>query len=797
MLRPLCLLAFLVLPIAAQEPAPPSHFLPPAGSLTEPEINPAQSPTPSGADSLFKKENETPFAALPTYIKLGPKTNPKIDYIDGKLTVSFLGSVSIKGDNGVQAFADRAILDVDNQVVEMSGDISIYQDGLVYRGDSTTYTHKTKEFDTRNLRAGLSPILLQAGQFRSIQTPSGRAYVGEDSAITTHDVEKPHWWIRADRTTIFPGDRVVFKNLKLYAGDTPIFWLPYLSQPLDAQLGYHFVPGGRSNLGLFLKNTYGVMLGGERDPLTGANDSAWLLSQWHADIYSRRGIGTGLSLFDTRVDDADDFGWLKLYYLNDLDPSISRSGVNRDSVNEDRYRIEFKHRHELWESERATYSAEANLTWLSDSFYLEDFDASLFNTNPAPDNTLSLSRRNDQSLALLNARVRLNDFYQSDTRLPELSYDWIKQPLLNSSFLYESQTSLGIYREHLSDFFEDDLRTEATGLAAGDPRLSEIDRILDPRGFNRFHTYHEISRPFKLGLLNINPKVGGGFTQYSSVRGPSDSENRSLLYAGIESSLKLTKAYPEWIDKKWGLDGALHIIEPYASLSFLSTNELDTSFLGIDRLTASTRPRPLNVGRFTAIDDLANWSILRIGARNRIMTHRDGSTHDWLTVNTYLDVFFNDPEFDRDFSNLYNEIHWSPLPWFDLELETQIPLFSDSNFTEVVTSATIMPTDDLEVSLRHRYLNDHPILLDSNRVELEFYARLNEHWGIGTQHRWEIEDGTLELQSYSVYYDFDSWVGSVGVFHRDNSIEDEYGILLSFGLKEFPNLALPVRIGTE
>ena len=789
MRRFLTSLAFLILPLAAQDLSSPNVLLPPEGSLPEPKIN------PSGG--FFEKQEDTPFSSMPTSIQFGPKTDFKLDNITGKPVLTLLPPISITGNNGVQAFANHGVYDFDKQTVELSGDISIYQEGLVYRGDSTTYDQKTKEFDTRGLRAGMGPILLEAGQFRSVQTPNGIAYVGEDSAITTHDVENPHWWLRADRTTFCPGERVIFKNLKLYAGDTPIFWLPYLSQPLDTELGYHFAPGSRSNLGVFLKNTYGVMLGGERDPVTGANETAWILSQWQADIYSRRGLGMGLSLFDTRVDDADDFGYLKLYYLNDLDPSLQRSGIPRQNVNEDRFRVELAHRLDLWESEWASYSAEINLTWLSDAFYLEDLDPSLFNTNPSPDNTFGVSRRNDRSLALLNARLRLNDFYQSDTRLPELSYDWIKQPLLESSFLYESQTSLGIYREHLADFVGEDLRTESLGLAPSDPRLSEINRLLDPRGFNRFYTYHELARPMKAGFLNITPKIGGGFTQYSSVKGPYNSQSRSHLYAGVDTSLKFTKAYPEWISKKWGLDGAVHIIEPYTSLSFVSTNELDPSFYGIDRLTASTRPRSLNIGRFNAIDDISNWSILRLGMRNRIMTHRDGRTHDWLTIDTYFDAFFEDPEFDRSFSNLYNEIHWSPLPWFDLELETQIPLFEDSNFTEVATAATIMPTEDLEITLRYRYLNDHPILRDSNRVELELYARLNEYWGIGTQHRWEIEDGTLELQSYNLYYDFDSWVGSVGFFHRDNSVEDDYGIILGFGLKEFPKLSLPVRIGTE
>lgn len=752
--------------------------------------------TPSlEADSFF--DSPEPAVTRPGFVRSGPNTKINFTYIGGQSEVLFTGDPRIEGANGLEANADRIRVDINKQIGYLTGNVSIYQDGLVYRGESAIYHHKTRKFNTEKLRAGMDPLLLEAGQFRSTMLDGRPAYIGENAGITTHDSSDPHWWLRTGRTTIFPGERVIFKDLKLYAGKTPVFWLPYLSQPLNAELGYHLAPGGRSNLGLFLKNRYGIMIGGERDPVSGLNDSAWLLAHYHADIYTRRGLGLGLSLYDSRVESDDQFGWLKFYYIHDLSPQTSRSGAIRPPVNENRYLVEFAHRRELRKTQNAIFSAEANISWLSDDFYLEDFDPSRYNQNPAPDNTLALSRRTANSFAQLGTRVRPNSFYQSDTRLPELSYDWIRQPFLHSEWLYESQTSAGVYREHLGDFNIDRLRAEAALLGTSAPRQTEIAGLLDPAGFSRFHTYHEFSRPFKVGHLNLVPEIGGGYTYYGAAEGQHNSVSRTHLFAGVDASMKFTKAYPKWIDDQWGLNGALHVFEPYANLSVLSTDELNPTFDRVDRLTASTRPRQRSVGRFTAIDDLANWNIMRLGMKNSLLTHRNGGTHEWLTINTYFDTFFDDPEFNRNFSNLYNEIRWSPLPWLDLDLDTQIPLFNDSNFTEVATTATFMPTDDIELSLRHRILKDHPILRDSNRLELDFYARLNEHWGIGTRHRWEIVDGTLELQNYNLYRDFDSWVGSAGFFVRDNRIENEYGLMLSFGLKEFPNLNLPIRMGAE
>lgn len=711
--------------------------------------------------------------------------------------VNYRGNIRLKADNGLEIYADRATANLTTKIILLTGRVSIFQDGLVYRGNSTTFNLETKAFETKNLRMGFSPLLLEADSIRKITSEGRAGYVARNSGITTHDVENPDFWLRAERTTIFPGDQVIFNDFTLETGNRNLLWLPYLAQPLDANLGYLLIPGAQTNLGAFAKNRYGIMLGGERDPETGENKDAWLLSQWHADLYSNKGLGLGLDLFDTRLDPSDQFGWLKLYYIHDLNPEDQRAGVDRGNLDPNRFRIEFTHRLPIAETPKANFDLEANLNWISDEYYLQDFDPTSFRLNAAPDNYIGFARRSANSLTMLGTRLRLNNFYQSETRLPEFTHDWIRQPFLNTPVLYESQTSVGIYQEHLADFQRQSLQNQADTLLPGDPRRNEIARLLDDRGFARLHTYHEFSLPTKVGHFSIVPRIGAGHTNYQAVLGPDDSTSRTHLSATVDFSTKLTKSYPQLSNAKWGLDGAHHIIEPYASLSYLSTDELDSSFGRIERLTPTSRPRPRQVGRFTAVDDLQEWSILRMGMRNRLVTRRDGGTHDWLMLDTYFDAFIEDPEFDRDFSNIYNDLRWNPVPWFELDLETQFPLATDDNFTEVATSLRFMPTPDFEFNIEYRHLNNHPILRDSDRIVLESFARLNDYWGIGTHHRYEVVDQNLELQQYSLHHDFDSFVGSLGFFIRNNQDQDEYGLMLSFGIKEIPSLSLPIEIGAQ
>ena len=608
--------------------------------------------------------------------------------------------------------------------------------------------------------------------------------------------------VKAKRPSVVLGsfEAVVFKNLRFYAGDVPILWLPYLSQPLNADLGYYFIPGARSNWGFYLLNRYGVMLGGEKDELTGRRDGAWLLSQWHADIMTRRGVGVGLDLLDTRLENRENLSGLKLYYLEDLDPTIKRTSEKRNSLDASRWKLELKHRIDLSSNDQNKTYLNFDITALSDRFFLEDFEQETFRINPNPDNVAGVFHRNPQFLAGLYSRIRLNDFYEQDTRLPELFFDQVKRPILGSPILHEGTTSFGIYDERLADFQTSSLRAEAESLALGDSRLAEINELLDERGYNRFHTWHEFSLPLNPGgKIAITPRVGAGYTRYSAIDNGTQSFDRTHFSAGIDTSVKFSKVYPNIINKTWGLDRVLHVFQPYANLSQLSSTSLDNSFRGIEVLTPTTRPRTREVGRFAAIDDLKDWSIMRLGARNRLITKRDGDSHEWLVIDTYIDVFMNDPEFDRDLSNLYNDIIWQPLPWMRLNVETQFPIAAGgSEFREWASNITFMPNDAVELAFGYRQLNNHPILNDSNRISFRAYARISDSWGLGFYQRWELDDSTVEVQQYNIYRDFDSWVASIGLHIRDNrDAPEEFGIMLNFTLKEFPSVRLPLSVDNE
>ncbi len=743
--------------------------------------------------------------------------------------INFGGPVKVTGDNGLEIFASTARLDLKAKTITLLGDVSIYQGNVVQRGSRAVYHYDTKRLVNDDLRASVDPILLEAGKFTAVREGDRQVLIGENAGITTHDVEDPNFWIRANRTRIYPGEKIVFENMKVYAGDVPVFWFPYLSQPLDSELGYHFYPGLQTGWGPYLLNTYGVMLGGEKDPNTGVRHNEWLLSQWHFDIRADRGLGTGLTLADKHGFRNNSFPGFRMYYMNDSDPSFPRSGVPRSFNDPDRYSIRLQQRFnlDLANDPDADWRIDTNLNYLSDRFYMEDLEQDLVRTNPEPDNTVGIYRRTDNSLLSMFARLQLNDFYRADTRLPEVALDLPRAPLFDSPFLREGSYSFSVIGEQAGNItqrnvltslrslntgdsgaegllnqltgYERELAEEMISLPIGDPRRDKIQQQLEDSGYTRFRAYEQISLPMMLGnFVSFTPIAGAGYTRYTQLDGPQDGFDRAHFHVGTEASMKFSKDYGNIRNHGLGLDGLLHVFQPYANWSVVSTNDYSPGDPNVDRLTPTTRPRTIDPARFTAVDQMDSWNILRLGGRNRLLTRRNNGTHEWLLLETYIDSFFDNPESDREFSNLNNDIRWSPVPWMSANLETQFPIANGGlGYNEINSGARFMPHEDFQFGIGYRYLDGHPILLDSSRIHLDSYTQLNENWGVGTQHWMELADGTLEYQQYTVHRDLGNWTAAMGLTMRDNRLKDEYGLIFMLTLKDLPSDSLPFEFGGQ
>lgn len=116
-----------------------------------------------------------------------------------------------------------------------------------------------------------------------------------------------------------------------------------------------------------------------------------------------------------------------------------------------------------------------------------------------------------------------------------------------------------------------------------------------------------------------------------------------------------------------------------------------------------------------------------------------------------------------------------------------MPISPEANY-----GITWMANKSLSVTLGHQYITDHPFFENSSLVYSRLYARLNENWGVSMNHVYEMDDNTLEYQSYSVHRDLNSWVASLGALVRDNRGVTDMGLIFSMTLKEFPQVSIPL-----
>ncbi len=734
--------------------------------------------------------------------------------------------------------------------------VVVWKAGITYRGENITYNANTGDIRGESVRSS-TPNELGSFFFETDTIDSDNKVVkridGGESYLTTHDSEDPNFRLKARSVTIYPEDRIEMKGVKLIVGDTPIFYLPSLTQAIKEDVGYRFTPGYQSRWGGFLLNQWGAIHGDHTQ------------ARYRLDLRSARGVGVGADFMSLKHRaNWNNLTGLKLYYQYDTNPESNNTGLARGPVPTNRYRVNFQHRIYLPGPEKSTWYLDFDINKLSDAHFYEDFFFNEFRTLPEPDNQVSLVHTDPRYVATLMTRFQANDFYSVGSKLPELAIDWTRRSLWNTGLFHQGTLSAGVYSEQFSEaqkqYFRD-VNASAVTIVNGVPAVDSLvndflgnsnglnvtvpdaaiaqaisGNYLNGLGFTRVHTYHELLYPKTFfGWLNVVPRVGAGFTHYEGIDGGIKNINltdgsstsfnsftRGLLHAGLDVSFKVSKSWEDYKMDGLGIDGLRHVIQPYLNLSYLNANQPDGGIPVIDRLSRTTRPRSLDVPLYSAVDSLSSWSVARLGVRNYLQTRRDYTaesngtflaandsetqTYTFAGLNTYVDLFAKDPErdlstlvgqpFDRSMSNLYNELFFRPVPWINFWLDMQLPLGSSrGNFTEVNQGITFLPSSKMSLTLGHQYVGESPYIQDSSLMFSRIYARFNDNWGFAMNHVYELDDGTLEFQSYSFTRDLTSWIASVGAMVRDNrGGRTDTGIMLSFTLKDFPQFTLPLDI---
>jgi len=677
---------------------------------------------------------------------------PSVEIIAEKAVNFEEGIVTAEGHvqihhKGICVYCDHAEYKLDTQDILLSGNVRIYSPGSLTIGQRVLYNARSKHVHISEFSTAHYPVLLHARS--ACMLP--HMLCAKHAFFTTDDQLEPGYHAEAKAVHIYKNKnaRMMFFCPTFYVGRMPIFWIPYLSIGPD-DTGFKVRPGYDSSYGAFALATYSFSYEGL------GNSSR--LGTIRVDYRALHGMAFG---FDTtlRATESEYGRWHFVSYWTHGKPIARKRTPALAKSN--RYRLSYSQH--IFFSENAYASCDLNA--LSDCDVMQDFYPAESQTNPRPDNNISLTRcGQNYTINLLN-RFQINHFQSTVRRLPELAWDVKQHPIFGGPFYLEGTWTLG----RLERSFWQKLQSRAGSeqlLKKGNSHL-----VAKPEGYSVFRlgSFAKIAMPKTyFGWITLVPYVGLHATLYrrlsdffyrlpsmetdsqqiratltdergifrrkgtitpnaqrdntavrkstfwekeDNFRGLVSSSRRNSFHPGVnyglESSFKISRVY-RLQSQLLGLDDLMHIMQPYVNYSVVQNFRKRPSLTyQFDTVQQTTQQIPINFPDFQAIDAIDSWNIFRTGVRNNFITRRNSRNYRWLTVDTCFDYNLRNPYFQARLGNLSNLFAYYPSRWFTIGCDVRAPL-DRKGFTQFDLNFSLMPAQNFQCAVGYHYLNSRP-----------------------------------------------------------------------------------------
>ena len=654
--------------------------------------------------------------------------------------------------------ADNAEVDLSTEDIVASGNVRILRDEMVWAGDDIRYNFKTRKMETVQFRAGRSPVFASGKNLSG--DISNTTYTASSAYITTDDIAEPATRIRASSIKIVPGKYFEARNAVLFVGNVPMFYFPFYTQRLDGKGNhFHFVPGYRSRYGPFLRSSYEWIASDQLD------------GEVHADYRVKRGAGGGAD-FNMHLGRWGESS-LEYYFLHDLAPDEDNIGYVVPS-NRQRFRLGYDA--VPW----TNLNVKAVIGYQSDERILHNFFESEYRANPQPSTFFEVNKTTDNFSLDVLAQPRLNEFFETVERLPDVRLTGFRQQVLDTPIYYESETSAGFYRRRFAI---------TNNVASG----------LDYSGA-RADTYQQLTLPQTyFGWLNLTPRVGGRLSYYDDASGAGavagdDAFARGIFNTGAELTFKASQTWAGTRSRLLDLNGVRHIAQPSVNYVYVPRpNRFPAASQMFDTELPSLRQLPIEFPDYNSIDSVDSQNTLRFGLRNRLQTKRDGEIGDFFYWDVYSDWRMRPRTGQRTFSDVFSDLVIRPRNWLSLESLTRYDIH-DGLCRLSFHNLTLQPNETWSWGLGHLYVRDDfsatPTALQTGNSFLTstLFLRANENWGFRATHQYEVSEKWLQEQTYSIYRDLRNWTAALTFRVRDGRTSEgkDYAVAFTFSLKASP-----------
>jgi hypothetical protein len=555
----------------------------------------------------------------------------------------------------------------------------------------------------------------------------------------------------------------VAKNVILKVGDTPVFYMPYLSLPLkEKDFPFQIIPGSRSDWGYYVLSRYRYRFS--------SREKGRIIFDW----YKKRGVAQGIE-HNART---KDFGTIQFnyYHLRDrlyrpdkrddlFNRYPERNGINPKYLPRDRYKGQI---YQDWKPTKEL-SIKTEFHKFSDENFMKDFFNQEFEIEPHPLSYNLVSYAFSQSSLSLLTQKRFNNFFAETEYLPQLRYDFYQQQLGKSNIYFQSENE------------------------AGSLKLKPMHPSIDSEAL-RANTHNVFNYPKNfLGMLYVNPFIGNYSTFYSRRLSEANSAYRSAADTGIDLSTKLYKIY----DSNFSLFGRnyqriRHVLTPKLSYHYILPPTVRPSQLiqfdsidGLNRLETVTFTLE---NKWQARDQDKIWDFIYFSPSVTYQINKKDSRGPLDKLGTYLDTVQSDLE-------IY------PADGVSFKLTTNYDNAA-KRFKEGTLDVTFSDPKNKKytLSVGQRYVREYNyttknIIVDSqseiydSQTTWDLTYQLTPKLQFKNYLRYRIQDGKFLQQQYSIRRDLHCWWMDLGMsMDKQRLGVTDFTFWVALTLKEFPDL---------
>lgn len=673
---------------------------------------------------------------------------------DGEVLIA-QGNVRAAKD-GTVVSAERVIAWPKEDEIFAEGNVILTDSGTLIRADKLLYNwkeHRAVALNVELHKVRPDRVLNWHLSAPSIQRRGPQVYEVKRGAVTSCGMARPHQYFSARKIVFRDRHSIEVHHAVYRVHEVPVFYLPYYYRDLAHPWPWYHVGFGRSSdFGEFLLTDLGFEIHPGVDLL------------FDMDYYSARGPAGGI---DLEYENERRIGYLDTYFIEDDGEDFSGTPLLQD----DRYRVKFLHRELLTDTDVDSlvvarkqrlagqrehffgrWTLDVEYQRFSDKNFYQEFFEGEARTQKEPENRIFMQGLWDNTAVSVLGQTRVNEFLglgHSEQRtptgvpgqteyLPRLRFDLLSEPLWQNRMLLTLESEYARVRR----------------LFDGDTSLSAVDALSNYRDLDRLDFRAELSAPFQVDFLHVEPFVFGRETFYDELLEEERSEWRTVHGAGVRLSTEFWRTFG--LSKpKWNIDRLHHVMTP--EITFLSVQDTDHE--------------PEELVYFDGVDTERAVEKITFSLRNVVQTKRNDTTVNWLEFEVLAD-FFTAPERDNGgvaWSDIETDFRWTPHPKLSLFNDNEINT-DPARFEIINAGLAYTPRPATVFRLSHRYDRE-----GSSRTIFSTDSQLTEKWGMQfwSDYEWE-EDEFYDLRvvvrrmfhcwALEIGYDVDQGRGDHTVF---------------------------------